>query len=689
MNLTLRQKLIGLAALGAAGTMVTAVVALAGLRQAHTATQQMVVNTRAQRAQMDADMMHDAVRADALQALLAASTKDNAMLADAEKALGEHVAQFRGSLAQLDSVAGASRREQLNQVRPRLDAYINSADQVVQQAKTTGVAAVASYPAFYATFNELAVEMEMLGDSVATTSEELQASTEVLFSRLSWIAGLGSALAIALTFLLTWRLAGRIAESVGAMADRVARLRSHAIEPLSQAITALSKGDLTASVTMDVPHVNVTGTDEISSLGKSINEIVAQLGDAIEAYATAQNAVKALIDETSTLTSAAQNGALADRASVENFAGSYRTVIEGMNATLDAVVTPIQSAVVALERLANRDLTARVEGEYRGDHARIQSACNAAAKALQEALSEVSGASSQVAAASSQISAAANSLAQQSVNQASKLEQMSGNASQAAEMSRRGAANAAEARDLAVRARSAAATGEREVHRLSQAVSDIQRSAEATARIVRTIDEIAFQTNLLALNAAVEAARAGDAGRGFAVVADEVRALALRAAEAARQTATLIETSVASAEAGSAITVQVIAHFVEIGGEVERVQTVVAEIATACEEQATSIGQVTGALLGMSEGTQRTAATSEECASAATEMSSQAAATRNLISAFKLGHEQSPKARTVAAPLAATEDDSWDDPSSWPPRTASMTRWARDRHSGPLVTAGS
>lgn len=128
MNHSLRQKLIGLAALGAAGTMVTAVVALAGLRLAHTATQELAINTHAQRSQMDADMMHDAVRADALQALLAASTKDVAMLVDAEKALGEHVAQFRSSIVSLDSVASGSRRAQLESVRPRLDAYINSAN---------------------------------------------------------------------------------------------------------------------------------------------------------------------------------------------------------------------------------------------------------------------------------------------------------------------------------------------------------------------------------------------------------------------------------------------------------------------------------------------------------------------------------------------------------------------------------
>lgn len=524
--------------------------------------------------------------------------------------------------------------------------------------------------------------MELLGDSVAATTEEVQASTETLFSRLSLIAGSISALAVLLTFFLTWRLAGRIASSVGAMADRVARLRSHAIEPLSSAIGALSQGDLSHTVALDVPQVDVEGTDEIANLGHSINGIVAQLGDAIGAYATAQNAVQSLIVETSKLTRAAQDGALDVRARPETFAGSYREVIDGMNATLDAVVTPVQSAVVGLERLANRDLTARVDGEYRGDHARIQSACNAAAESLHEALSEVSGASSQVASASSQISSAANSLAQQSVDQVAKLEMMSSNATQAATMSRRGATNAAEARELAVRAREAAGKGEREVHRLSQAVADIQRSGESTARIVRTIDEIAFQTNLLALNAAVEAARAGDAGRGFAVVADEVRALALRAAEAARQTATLIETSVASAQAGATITDQVIAHFVEIGSEVERVQSVVSEIATSCDEQATNIGQVTSALIGMSKSTQRTAATAEECASAATEMSSQAAATRNLVAAFKLGSE--PRAKVVMP-----TDDSWDDPESWQPQSSSLQRWSQTKTSRKLVPVGA
>lgn len=680
MKLTLRQKLLGLAALGATGTLVVAVVALSGLRQAKTATVELALNTRAQRSQMDADMMHDAVRADALQALLAATSKDTAMLVDAEKALDEHVAQFRASLGALDSISTGSRKEQLTKVRPRLEAYITSAHEVVSQSKTTGAAAVSMYPAFYSTFNDLAVEMELLGDSVAASTRLVATSTESLFTKLSIVAAAASTLAILITFVIMWQVAARVANSVGDMADRVARLRSHGIEPLSRAIGALSDGDLSRDVVMDVPHVTVRGHDEIASLGHSINEIVARLGETVSAYGTAKIAVQSLIDETGKLTTAAQNGVLAERASTKNFSGSYRDVIQGMNATLDAIVLPVQAAVVGLERIANRDLTARVDGEFRGDHARIQSACNAAAESLQGALSEVRGASAQVASASSQISAAANALAQQSVDQAASLEVMSNNAAGAAEMSRRGATNAAEARELAVRARTAAKAGEREVQRLSNAVADIQKSAEDTARIVRTIDEIAFQTNLLALNAAVEAARAGDAGRGFAVVADEVRALALRAAEAARQTSSLIETSVARAQAGSEITGEVISHFVEIGTEIEYVQQVVSQIATACEDQAANIGNVTGALQGMSDVTARTAATSEECASAATEMSSQAAATRNLVEAFKIGKGLQHK---TVNPV----DKSWDDPDSWKPQSTGTRN--RTQQSREFAAAGS
>src|SRR5207244_3670763 len=133
--------------------------------------------------------------------------------------------------------------------------------------------------------------------------------------------------------------------------------------------------------------------------------------------------------------------------------------------------------------------------------------------------------------------------------------------------------------------------GVRSMQHLSEAITKIKGSADSTAKIVKTIDEIAFQTNLLALNAAVEAARAGDAGKGFAVVAEEVRNLAMRSAEAAKHTANLIEESVKNADGGVALNQEVLSNLQEINGQIEKVSEVVAEIAAASDQQSQGVEQ--------------------------------------------------------------------------------------------------
>jgi methyl-accepting chemotaxis protein len=174
------------------------------------------------------------------------------------------------------------------------------------------------------------------------------------------------------------------------------------------------------------------------------------------------------------------------------------------------------------------------------------------------------------------------------------------------------------------------------MNRMSSAINKIKTSSDSTAKIVKTIDEIAFQTNLLALNAAVEAARAGDAGRGFAVVAEEVRNLAMRSAEAAKNTANLIEEAVKNSENGVAINAEVLNNFQEITEKANKVSQVVAEIAAASEQQDLGINQVNKAVEQLNMLTQQNAANAEESASAAQEMSSQSEEMRSMVAGFKL-----------------------------------------------------
>jgi methyl-accepting chemotaxis protein len=236
----------------------------------------------------------------------------------------------------------------------------------------------------------------------------------------------------------------------------------------------------------------------------------------------------------------------------------------------------------------------------------------------------VSGAD-QTAAAAGQVSAASQSLAEGASEQAASLEETSASLEEMSSMTQRNATSAHSAKDLANQTRTAADTGARDMQEMSTAMADIKASSDNIAKIIKTIDEIAFQTNILALNAAVEAARAGEAGMGFAVVADEVRTLAQRSAQAAKETADRIQDAIDKSSRGVQISGKVATSLQEILGKARQVDELVAEIASASREQNQGITQINTAVTQMDKVTQANAANAEESASAAEELNAQAA----------------------------------------------------------------
>lgn len=270
--------------------------------------------------------------------------------------------------------------------------------------------------------------------------------------------------------------------------------------------------------------------------------------------------------------------------------------------------------------------------------------------ALNRLAATLADGSNQVASASTQVSSSSQSLAQGASEQAASLEETTSALEEMSSMTKQTADTAQQANALSAETKAAADQGNKAMQKMGEAIHQIQKSATDTAKIIKTIDEIAFQTNLLALNAAVEAARAGEAGKGFAVVAEEVRNLAMRSAEAAKNTSALIEESVQSARSGVSISADVAKTLEAITTAASKVNQLIAEIATASAEQSQGIGQVNTAMAQMDKVTQSSAANAEESASASEELSSQAEQLRSVVGELTAlvggtGREAAPVAR--------------------------------------------
>ena len=251
------------------------------------------------------------------------------------------------------------------------------------------------------------------------------------------------------------------------------------------------------------------------------------------------------------------------------------------------------------------------------------------ARSLTRQLSDLAqtlgGNSREVAVAADQVSDASQVLAEGSGKQAAAIEETSSSLEELASMTGRNAENARNANELAKHARTAADRGSDDMRAMSSAMQAIKLSSDDIAKIIKTIDEIAFQTNILALNAAVEAARAGEAGMGFAVVADEVRNLAQRSAQAAKETATKIDGAISKTAQGVEISAKVAQTLEEIVAKVRQVDDLISELSSASREQSQGISQINAAVGQMDKVTQANAASAEESAAAAQELNGQAA----------------------------------------------------------------
>jgi methyl-accepting chemotaxis protein len=296
-------------------------------------------------------------------------------------------------------------------------------------------------------------------------------------------------------------------------------------------------------------------------------------------------------------------------------------------------------------------------------------------KVLTAAVEELANSSHQVTSASGQVASSSQALSQGATEQAASLEETSASMEEMASMTRHNAENTQQAATLMGEVDQQVRGSNAALHDMVESMASIRESSTKVSKIIKTIDEIAFQTNILALNAAVEAARAGEAGMGFAVVADEVRNLAQRSAQAAKDTASLIEESSTKAQQGGVKVEQVAASITAITRSVSQVKGLVEEVGVASRQQAQGIDQVTQAIAQMEKVTQSTAATAEESAAASEELSAQAETSMAVVGRLRaLVHGPT---ETTGAPAASAATAPGRNASRVPSRVAIVREDAR------------
>jgi len=509
----------------------------------------------------------------------------------------------------------------------------------VQELSRSGKAAEASTRMTTATQQPFDDLKSTLGKLVTLNHDESVAASAVgdaLYTSARNTILLGITACALLGFWIATLVGSRIAHAVTAVMSHLGSLQANCVSGLRRGVDAMVHGELSVPVTPVTTPIRSTFTDEIGMIANLVDLTISDVQAVVVSYTATQKALNLVLDESRSLASAAQQGRMSERAGAAQHEGTYRQLIDGMNGMLDAVSVPLTEANTVLAQVAERNLTVRMNGTYQGDYDTLKHAVNVAVENIAETLSQVIATAEQVAAAGTQIASASASLAQGASEQASGLEEIASSSTEFSSMAAQTAGNTGEALTLAQQAHEHVQQGQDRMGKLTEAVAEIQNGSRATAKIVKTIEEIAFQTNLLALNAAVEAARAGDAGRGFAVVAEEVRALALRSAEAAKTTASLIEQGLANSARGVSLNSDVLASLRQVQEQVQNVTNVVAEIYAASAQQADGVRQINGAVDTLNTSTQQVAANAEESASSAEELSSQARMLLATVGTFRL-----------------------------------------------------
>lgn len=360
----------------------------------------------------------------------------------------------------------------------------------------------------------------------------------------------------------------------------------------------------------------------------------------------------AIEHEVSEIIEAAVVGDFSRRIGISDKYGFFLRLSTGINGMLDANGQALEEVGKMLARLADGDLTQKIDMPYQGLLAKVRDDANGTVDNLRAIVSSLKEATDSINTAASEIAMGNQDLSGRTEQQASSLEETASSMEQLTSTVQQNAVNASRANELAGSAQRVAEQGGSVFGEVVSTMGAIQQSSNRIADIIGVIDGIAFQTNILALNAAVEAARAGEQGRGFAVVATEVRSLAQRSASAAKEIKSLIADSVDKVATGHRLVDQAGATMSEVVSSIQRVAHLIADISSASTEQSAGIAQVGLAITQMDEVTQQNAALVEQAAAAAESLQDQARCLADAVSVFRVSDgEQNAQPEKLGKPL--------------------------------------